>query len=349
MSEAPGGSGPRGRQKPLVSVGQRHRGAAAPAIIAAALGVSVLAGLSLHRANGATVDAGGIRQLATKGAPIGAPPPPAELIAAEAASRATPIAPPQPLPPPVSTDGGEDVANAKAPALVVDLSGAARAVSPGAAAETKSGPSLSGEEQFAERIGAFEPDTAYATQMRNTHTLVPQGTMIPGVLETAINSDLPGFVRGIVSSDVRSFDGSVVVIPRGSRLIGQYKSALALGQSRALVIWTRLITPTGGTIQLASPGTDALGQAGLTGKVDRHFLERFGGAILLSVINAGVSSLGDRSNTQIVIGSTRDAMAIGGGISPTSIPPTIKVAQGAAIRIFAARDLDFANVQGNSP
>ncbi|MGQ4828530.1 TrbI/VirB10 family protein, partial [Enterococcus faecalis] len=79
------------------------------------------------------------------------------------------------------------------------------------------------------------------------------------------NSDLPGFVRAVVSRDVTGFDGNRVLIPAGSRLIGQYRSGLAAGQSRAFVIWTRMIRPDGVSVALGSPVTDTLGRAGLGG------------------------------------------------------------------------------------
>ena len=125
---------------------------------------------------------------------------------------------------------------------------------------------------------------AKATRMKNPGQTVSQGTLIPAVLETAINTDVPGYVRAVVSSDVRSFDGSRVLVPRSSRLIGQYKSGVAGGQNRAYVIWTRLIRPDGVSVALASPAVDAIGQTGLAGKVDSHFLKRFGSALLLSVV-----------------------------------------------------------------
>ena len=127
--------------------------------------------------------------------------------------------------------------------------------------------------------------------MRGRSTIVAQGAIIPAVLETALDSDLPGFARAVVSRDVRSFDGQSVLIPRGSRLIGQYKSAVSQGATRAFVIWTRIIRSDGVSIQIGSPGEDALGRAGLTGEVNRRFFARFGGSILLSVLNAGVASV----------------------------------------------------------
>ena len=207
---------------------------------------------------------------------------------------------------------------------------------------------MNGDEQFASRITTTEAERSRATFLRNRGSTVQQGAMIPAVLETALNSDLPGFTRAVVSRDVRSFDGSQVLIPRGSRVIGQYRSGVALGASRAFVIWTRVLRPDGASIQIGSSGADALGQAGLPGRVDRHFFERFGGALLLSVISLGQSALNDGNSTQVVIGSSSDASSLAGAASaltPQNISPTIKVAQGTPIRIFVARDLDFSPVE----
>ena len=164
-------------------------------------------------------------------------------------------------------------------------------------------------------------------------------------METALNSDLPGFARAVISRDVRGFDGTTVLIPRGSRVIGQYKSAAAQGQSRAFVIWTRIIRPDGASIQIASSGTDSLGRAGLDGKVDRHFFEQFSGAIPPDRARRGrhqpgrpaKHTGGDRLQHR------RDGLGAA-AITPTPISPTIKVPQGSPIRIFVARDLDFTPV-----
>ncbi|MBC7768929.1 MAG: type IV secretion system protein VirB10 [Phycisphaerales bacterium] len=264
---------------------------------------------------------------------------------------------------PSGPDSGAMIERRRAPALVIDLG--ARGAAPAAgepaalidandlgAAPLPAGPDASADdgfvdqdERFAARVGADDPENAQATLLRNPSAIVPQGAMIPGVLETALNSDLPGFARAVVSRDVRSFDGSRVLIPRGSRVIGQYSSGVSLGQSRAFVIWTRVITPDGVSIQIASPGADALGRGGMEGEVDRHFFQRFGGALLLSVVNAATAGLSDQPNTQIVIGSSQDAARLGSSVlSPTDIAPTIEVPQGTPIRIFVVRDLDFASV-----
>ncbi|QDM42029.1 type VI secretion protein [Altererythrobacter sp. TH136] len=191
---------------------------------------------------------------------------------------------------------------------------------------------------FASRVGGVGGGTAQAKAMVNPQTTVTQGTLIPAVLETAINTDVPGFVRAVVSQDVRSFDGTRVLVPRSSRLIGQYQSGLQGGQKRAYVIWTRLIRPDGASVNLASPAVGFDGTTGLAGTVNSHFFKRFGSAMLLSVIG-GLATGGA-------------SVVLGGGTSAAStalqqdgqIAPTVRVRQGEPIRVFTARDLDFSQV-----
>lgn len=176
--------------------------------------------------------------------------------------------------------------------------------------------------------------------------VVPEGAVIPAVLETALNSDLPGYTRAVVSRDVLSFDGTKVLVPRGSRLIGQYRSAVALGQSRAFVIWTRLVRPDGVSVQIADPGADALGRGGLQGRVNTHFGRRFGGAVLLTLLNAAANAVASDHDTQVVIANTSDLgnAALG---QTTNVAPTVDIAQGTPIRIFVTRDLDFSGVDAS--
>jgi len=234
-----------------------------------------------------------------------------------------------------------DASSAPAPASAV-----APAV-PGAPVATPAGrprmPMTNGDnEQFASRIGDGEVQVATAQPMANPARTVTQGTLIPAVLETAIDTDLPGYVRALVSQDVRSFDGSAVLIPRSSRLIGQYKSGLAAGQTRAYVIWSRLIRPDGASVALASPAVEYGGNSGLAGKVDGHFMKRFGSAVLLSVVG-GLGALGSGGTAVVLQGGGQSAAGVAAA-RDTAIPPTIRVRQGQPIRIFTARDLDFSTV-----
>ena len=235
--------------------------------------------------------------------------------------------------------------------LIVDLAGPSAPAASPAAGGMIANPALpvsagagedrrGGDEAFARRLAAETTGEARSSRLADPARTAPQGTIVPAVLETAINSDLPGFARAVVSRDVRAFDGTTVVIPRGSKLVGQYRNGVAAGQSRAFVVWTRLLRPDGVTIDLASPAADALGRGGLQGKTDQHFFQRFGAAILLSVVSGATTrSTGDT----VVIGSAQDASRIAEIAlqKQIDIPPTIKVAQGAPIRVFVARDLVF--------
>ena len=180
---------------------------------------------------------------------------------------------------------------------------------------------------------------ARSTRIGDPASTVVQGTLIAAVLETAIDTDVPGYVRAVVSQDVRSFDGSRVLIPRSSRLIGEYKSAAQAGQRRAFLMWTRLVRPDGVSIALASPAADFTGQAGIGGQVNSHFFSRFGSAILLSILG-GASTLATGGASTVIVGGGQSA-ASAAMQSNGNRGPTIKVRQGEPIRVFTARDLIF--------
>jgi type IV secretion system protein VirB10 len=269
------------------------------------------------------------------------PPTPAQITAMAA----------EPLPPVPAVDLDQ---RRRAPTLVVDFGGApalTKASVDTTAPMGKTAPAadtgLNPDEKFADRLSADDAEPAKASAMRDLDAVIPQGAVIPAVMETAINSDLPGLARAMVTRDIKSFDGSTVLIPRGSRVIGQYRSGVALGASRVFVIWTRVIRPDGVSIQIASPAADPLGRGGLEGRVDRHFFSRFGGSILMSVLNAGVAAVGNaRSTSQIYIGSASQAASMAGTVMKSDqISPTIQTPQGAPVTIFVARDLDFSSVR----
>jgi type IV secretion system protein VirB10 len=311
-------------------------------------------------------------EVAAVSAPIPAEPPPLKLASSPVAPAAPP-SPPPPAPevaqmppsgpPPVAASSTALDALQRTPTMVVDLgaaSGEPVKAATGPATGTGQAPAQTGAEtpavaagagaqggaddQFAARLGDERPARSRAVTMTNLGALVPQGTIIPATLETAIDSDVPGYTRAVVSRDVLSFDGKKVLIPRGSRLIGQYKSGVALGSTRAFVIWTRIIRADGVSIQIGSPGADPLGRAGLPGQVDTHFFARFGGSILLSVLNAGVAAVSQHPSTNISIGTSGAAVGAANSVQGDAIPPTIKVAQGVSVNIFVARDLDFSDV-----
>lgn len=194
-------------------------------------------------------------------------------------------------------------------------------------------------------------DVSYATQLTGLETLVPQGSMIPAVLETAVSTDVLGQIRAITSVDVWSMDQSQILIPRGTRLIGEYNADVSRGQNRVFIVWNRLIRSDGASILLASGGTDTLGRAGLRGDVDTHFWERFGAAILLTLvdgaIDAGVEAIDDSSNGAVDFGGGRGGLdqAIATTIEQNvNVRPTIHIHQGTRVNVFLARDLDFSTI-----
>jgi type IV secretion system protein VirB10 len=313
---------------PKVAIAGGDNGAVMAAAVAIGLGVLAFTQMSTARLKKAEPPP---EPFVVAEAPVESPPPPAPVYA-------TPPAPAHvEEEPPIRPE------RLRSPSLVVDNGPSAEELAAEKAAIAESA-GLTASDQFAMRVSQGENAPATASHIGDLASTVIEGTLIAGVLETAINSDLPGFTRAIVSEDVRSFDGTEILIPRGSRLIGQYRSGLAIGESRAFVVWTRLILPDGVAIKLSSPVTDTLGRAGLGGKVDRHFLQRFGSAILLSIIGAGAEILaGESGNSQVVITSSAQAYGVAETAlqSSINIPPTIRIPQGAPIRIFVARDLIF--------
>ncbi|NOW46931.1 type IV secretion system protein VirB10 [Novosphingobium sp. SG751A] len=191
-------------------------------------------------------------------------------------------------------------------------------------------------------------DTAHATLIRSRASTIPQGTIIAATLETPLNSDRPGLARAIISGDVRGFDGTRVLIPRGSRLIGEFKADSGAGKRRVMVVWNRLIRPDGVAIRIASPATDAMGGAGIAGRVDTHAIERLGSAVLQSALTLGVNVATaevSRGGTSVYLGGT--GQSLGQQLVPSvNRPATVKVGEGAVIAVLVAHDLDFAGTPG---
>ena len=189
---------------------------------------------------------------------------------------------------------------------------------------------------------------AQARVLPTRRLLLSKGAFIDCTLETAIDSTLPGMTTCITATDTFSADGKVVLIERGTKLVGETQGQVQQGAARLFVLWTEARTPTGVVIPLASPGTDEIGRSGVTGEVHRHFWERFGAAILISVVDgavqAGVQASSGSNGTVILNPSaTSDVMteALRGTVS---IAPTITKPQGDRIQVLVARDLDFRSV-----
>jgi type IV secretion system protein VirB10 len=205
---------------------------------------------------------------------------------------------------------------------------------------------LNEDEAFV-RAGARPAPVTRAEVIVNPGNTVVQGTMIQAVTETALDSTLPGAIRAIVSEDVHSFDGTRVLIPRGARLVGRYRSDVALAQSRVMVAWDRIILPDNQTVEISAFGGDELGRTGTTGFVDTRFAQRFGSAALISLIGAlpaaAAGQIEDEAAADIAsdVGtdlrdSTQSVMQ-----DYLAIRPVIHVDQGTRITVMVDRDLEI--------
>jgi type IV secretion system protein VirB10 len=178
--------------------------------------------------------------------------------------------------------------------------------------------------------------------------LLPKGAFLDCTLETAIDSTLPGMTTCVLATDTFGVDGQVVLLERGTKLVGETRGQVQQGSARVFVLWNEARTPTGVVVPLASPGADELGRSGMPGTVDRHFWERFGAAMLVSVIDGAIqaaaqSSRGSGGAVIVNPSATQDVMTevLKGTIA---IPPTVMKQQGDRIQVLVARDLDFRSV-----
>jgi type IV secretion system protein VirB10 len=340
---------------PIVATQKSRRdsvGLAAGAAVALVLGAATFMSLSSSR-HASTAPAA--TTLATQGQqqaglPMAAPIPGKPMVAPPM-SPANPQAAPAPgvmrLP---NTAYAPNMPPAAAPVLVYDGSSAPMATvsaGPNSLRDASGAPALLAGASPAGRSGAIGDNTAvHATRLAEPANTVAQGTLIPAVLETAIDSDVPGYVRAVVSQDVRSFDGSKVLIPRSSRLIGEYKAASQAGQRRAFMMWTRLIRPDGVSVALESPAVDYSGQAGIGGQVNSHFFSRFGSAILLSILG-GAGTLATGGASTVIVGGAGQSAASVAAQHDGNRSPTIRVRQGEPIKVFTARDLIFGEDGAN--
>ncbi|WP_208441709.1 type IV secretion system protein VirB10 [Bartonella raoultii] len=197
-----------------------------------------------------------------------------------------------------------------------------------------------------------------ASLLGDRNYIITMGTPIPCILETAINSNQQGFTSCIVSRDILSDNGRVVLLDKGTQIIGEYRGGLKKGQDHLFVLWTRAKTPQGVIITLASPATDTLGRSGMSGHVDNHWFERIGTALLLSIIKDVTSYATERlskaqKKKDAAIGSSEqnvETVSSGQNIANiltenyANLPPTFTKNQGELVNVFVVHDLDFSNV-----
>lgn len=262
---------------------------------------------------------------------------------------------------PGNANAGATMANGK-PMPVLDKSGSSLMAvasksnvgqpgSEGAGTAPGSGGELGASGGMAEMLTSTRTGTRKAGMLGNRNFILAKGSFIDCALQTRLDSTVPGMTACVITRNVYSDNGKVLLVERGSTVSGEYKSNMKQGMARIFVLWSRIKTPNGVVINLDSPGTDPLGGAGVPGYIDNHFWQRFGGALMLSLVDdvaRGItSSSGSGGQSQFNFNSTGDAtqnMAAEALKNTINIPPTLYKNQGEQVGIYIARDLDFSSV-----
>jgi type IV secretion system protein VirB10 len=267
---------------------------------------------------------------------------------------------PEPPLPPAPAAGAGAVPAVKTPGQLADerrLAGTvfARAMTPAAESVPAATPVAVAPSAGAAAPGSLaallEPTPAPVTRAQrlpDSHFLLPRGAFLDCTLETAIDSTLPGMTTCVTAADTFSADGKVVLLERGTKLVGETRGQLQQGQARLFVLWTQARTPGGVLVPLDSPGTDELGRAGVGGEVQRHFWQRFGAAVLISVIEGGIQAgvqATSHSNGTVIYAPAGSQDVLTETLKDSAqIAPTLTKANGERIEVLVARDVDFRTV-----
>jgi type IV secretion system protein VirB10 len=257
--------------------------------------------------------------------------------------------------PPSTAYGAPPPKSAEQLALERQLAGvvySAQNVMPSAAAGMSPAPPGSAAAQEPGELSALLRPSVSATVraqvLPTQRLLLPKGAFIDCTLETAIDSTLPGMTTCVMATDTFGVDGKVVLLERGTKLIGETRGQVQQGSGRIFVLWNEARTPSGVIVPLASPGADELGRSGLPGDVNNHFWQRFGAAMLVSVIDAAAEGAVQSSrggNGTIIVNPSASQSVMTEVLKGTiNIPPTVVKQQGDRIQVLVARDLDFRSL-----
>jgi len=197
-------------------------------------------------------------------------------------------------------------------------------------------------------LSATRTATAVARRLEELTFVLPKGSYINCILDTAIQSDQAGLVSCTLPRDVYGADGTVVLLDRGSQVLGEYRTAtLTYGKRRIFVVWSRVRTPGGVIVDIDSPGTGPLGRAGMGGHIDNHYWERVGIPVLMSAVSFGVDSYAREALTpdeSRYLQQTTNNTLSGVLGEMARIKPTLHKNQGDPVSILVARDVDLSPV-----
>lgn len=195
-----------------------------------------------------------------------------------------------------------------------------------------------------QQLNGMDIQRVSAGRLPNRNFLITAGMQIPCVLQTAMDSTQPGLTSCVIPRDVWSANGNVILMEKGTRVLGEYNGGFTLGQRRIFVLWNRAITPSGISVSLGSPAADALGRAGMGGQVETFFWQRFGGALLLSIVGDAGDAVSNRVSGVEQTMQTPNAAAAIAAQDSQRIRPRLRAPQGQEMTIMVARDVDFSSV-----
>ena len=197
---------------------------------------------------------------------------------------------------------------------------------------------------LARQLDSTVTEAVKAGVLPNRNFVLAKGTTLDCVLETAIDSTVPGMTTCQLTRDIYSDNGKVLLLDRGTQLVGEYSGGLRQGQARMFMLWTRAKTPNGVVVNLDSPATDELGRSGVDGHIENFFWKRFGAAILMSIISDGIAASRDGNEYFSNTGRAGEKVVDQMLQQHANIPPRLVRNQGTRISVMVARDLDFSEV-----
>lgn len=283
----------------------------------------------------------------------------AAAATAAAKARPAPIAAPNPGASAGAPKGKQaaelEAKKRKSNAVILDFGGNSGGDGANAVANTSLG---SDDDRFLS-LNADQPVvTVVSKSLPDVSSTLVQGSIISAVLETAISSEMPGALRAQVIEPVFSFDGTRILMPAGTTLIGSYRRNVKVGQTRLLVAWNRAITPKGQSVALGGVGTDTLGRSGMGANVNNRLFQKFGMAAAISFLaiapELAAAELSEETNTEITLESSEEdplfGQSVGSAVTEEmaeflgeylKAPPLLRVGQGEEIRVFINRDIVF--------